>query len=73
LAHEGGDDVVRAYCRRIGIPSEARLLEALTMAYWLDYVSYRLQTHPHQRFEPRWLERNVSLVLDAVPPLSWMT
>lgn len=65
-ARDGGDDFLRTYCSRLGVETDGKLLEALVLAYWLDYVSYRLQTHAYQAFEPHWVERNVSFVLDAV-------
>jgi aminoglycoside phosphotransferase (APT) family kinase protein len=71
-AREGGDDALRTYCRRIGFTIDGERLEALAMAYWLEYVSYRLQTHDHQLWEPLWPERNISLVLDAIGSLPWI-
>lgn len=65
-ARSGGDEVARAYCARVGVPSDPRWLEAVVVAYWLDRVAYQLQTHVHRRSQPRWLERNVTLVLDSV-------
>jgi aminoglycoside phosphotransferase (APT) family kinase protein len=71
-AREGGDDVARTYCRRIGFAIDGERLQALTLAYWLEYVSYRLQTHDHQLSEPLWPERNISLVIGAVGSLPWI-
>jgi aminoglycoside phosphotransferase (APT) family kinase protein len=68
-ARAGGDDVVRTYCQRIGFEIDGKRLDALTMAYWLDYVSYRLRTHAHQRAEPLWAERNIGLVLETINSL----
>jgi aminoglycoside phosphotransferase (APT) family kinase protein len=66
-ARSGGDDVVREYCERIGLDADPRLLEALAVAYWLDRVAYTLRTHRQRRAEPRWLARNVDLVVEAAP------
>jgi aminoglycoside phosphotransferase (APT) family kinase protein len=69
LARAGGDDVIRTYCRRSGLAIDGRHLEGLVMAYWLDYVSYRLQTHGQQLSESGWRKRNISLVLAGVDDL----
>jgi aminoglycoside phosphotransferase (APT) family kinase protein len=65
-AHGGGDEVARGYCRRLGFEGDARTLEALALTYWLDRTAYQLRTHLHRRGQPRWLERNVVAVLQAV-------
>lgn len=64
-ARSGGDDVARDYCDRIGLDADPRLLEPLAIAYWLDRVAYILRTHRQRRAEPRWLARNVDLVVEA--------
>ena len=66
----GGDSAVHAYCSRIGLDPQPGLLEALASAYWLDYVSYRLGTHPHQLSEPRWAERTIGFVVQSLEPTS---
>jgi hypothetical protein len=65
-ARSGGDEMARGYCGRLSIPCDAGWLEATVLAYWLDRVAYQLRTHVHRRRQPRWLERNVRHVLDAV-------
>jgi aminoglycoside phosphotransferase (APT) family kinase protein len=62
----GADDAVRTYCQRINLEADVKQLEALTIAYWLDHVSYRLRTHPHQVAEPQWAERNIGRVLETL-------
>lgn len=69
LAQAGGDAVIRRYCRAIGLDAERRLLEALVLAYWLEYVAYQLRTHGDRRLQPAWIEGNVALVLRDVAPL----
>lgn len=58
LARAGGDDVVRRYCRELGLPTDARTLETVVWAYWLDYAAYQLRTHLLRRSQPAWIERN---------------
>ena len=65
-AHAGGDDVARSYCQRLGFSLDPTRLEALALAYWLDYVSSQLRSHAYRLAQPRWLERNISLVLRVV-------
>jgi peptidoglycan/xylan/chitin deacetylase (PgdA/CDA1 family) len=67
-ARSGGDPLTRDYCGRVGIDHEPRVLEALVLRYWLDRLAYQLRTHEQRRSQPRWLERNVSSVLDALAP-----
>jgi hypothetical protein len=64
-ARSGGDDVTRDYCTRIGLSLDLRRLEAFALAYWLDRLAYQLRTHRQRRTEPRWLARNVDVVLHA--------
>lgn len=65
-ARAGGDAVLRDYCDRLGLSVDARTLEAIVLAYWLDRLGYQLRTHLHRRRQRRWLDRNVLHVLDAV-------
>jgi aminoglycoside phosphotransferase (APT) family kinase protein len=58
VARAGGDDVVRRYCRELGLPTDARTLETFVWAYWLDYAAYQLRTHLLRRSQPAWIERN---------------
>jgi aminoglycoside phosphotransferase (APT) family kinase protein len=62
----GGDSAVRRYCVEVGLDRDSRLLEALGVAYWLEYVAYQLRTHASRRTEPRWIEGNVERVLDEL-------
>jgi aminoglycoside phosphotransferase (APT) family kinase protein len=61
-ARAGGDEPVRRYCREIGVEPDPRLLEAVAIAYWLEYASYQLRTHLDRRSQPAWLEGNIELV-----------
>jgi Phosphotransferase enzyme family len=70
-ARAGGDEVARAYCRRVGFDADPRRLTALAYAYWLDRLGYQVRTHLHRHTEERWLERNVDLVLQAVSEDGW--
>jgi Phosphotransferase enzyme family len=65
-ARTGGGDLVRSYCQRAGLTVDPKQLEALVLAYWLDYVSYQLRTHLHRLAQPPWIERNIQLVLRVV-------
>jgi aminoglycoside phosphotransferase (APT) family kinase protein len=65
-ARAGGDDVVQGYCQRVGFSLDPQRLEALVMAYWLDYVSYQLRAHEHRLAQPLWLDRSISHVLRVV-------
>jgi hypothetical protein len=62
-ARGGGGDLIRSYCHRSGLRVDAQQLEALVVAYWLDYASYQLRTHLHRFAQPRWIDRNIHLVL----------
>jgi aminoglycoside phosphotransferase (APT) family kinase protein len=62
----GGDNVARAYCRRIGLEPSSAQLAALATAYWLERLAYQLRTFADRRRRPVWRERNVDLVLDAL-------
>jgi aminoglycoside phosphotransferase (APT) family kinase protein len=62
-----GDLTVAEYCGRIGLDADARLLQALAVAYWLDRAAYILRTHRQRRTERRWLEPNVHHVLASLP------
>jgi hypothetical protein len=67
MARGGGDEMVRAYCRRIGIEPEPRLLEAFVAAYWLCYVAWSVGSYADRASRPAWLEENVHAVLRAGP------
>jgi len=65
-ARDGGDELTRGFCRRLGIePTEARL-EALALAYWLERLAYQLSTYADRTERPVWVERNVDVVVRAV-------
>jgi Phosphotransferase enzyme family len=67
-ARAGGDEPARDYCRRIGIDPLPERLEGLVAAYWLDRLAYQLSTYADRAVRPRWLERNVAHVLQALAP-----
>jgi aminoglycoside phosphotransferase (APT) family kinase protein len=62
-ARAGGDETVRRYCRGVGLDPDPELLEALVLAYWLEYAAYQLRAHPDRHDQPEWIERNLELVL----------
>ena len=67
-ADAGGDDLARGYCRRIGLDHHPARLRNLVLAYWLVQLAYQLSAHPYRWHQPRWLERNIRLVLRHVAP-----
>ena len=64
-ARAGGDELARSYCRRVGFDPEPATLEALAIAYWLDFTAGQLALFS-DRAEPMWIRQNVELVLAAV-------
>ena len=65
-ARSGGDEVLRAYCERIGIDLDARQLEGLVKAYWLTRTARELQSYADRIERPRWLNGNVRTVVRAL-------
>ena len=65
LARAGGDETIARYGRGIGVELTGELLEALVVAYWLDYTAFQLRTHRIRRLQPRWLEHNVERVVQS--------
>lgn len=65
-ARQGGDEVVRTYARRIGLSLDAKLLESLVLAFWLDYLSQDLRKYGDRAGRPVWLRDNIAVVVDAV-------
>jgi hypothetical protein len=63
LARAEGDAAVRRYVRAVGIPADARTLESLVAAYWLEYVAHQLRAHPDRYRQQRWIAENVDRVL----------
>jgi aminoglycoside phosphotransferase (APT) family kinase protein len=63
LARAGGDETLRRYCSGVRLDPDPRVLEALVLAYWLEYAAYQLRTHPDRRGQRAWIEGNVELVL----------
>jgi hypothetical protein len=61
-ARSGGDQLVRRYNAELGLEADARLLEALVYAYWLEYAAYQVRAHPDRLSSPSWIEGNVRLV-----------
>jgi aminoglycoside phosphotransferase (APT) family kinase protein len=59
LARAGGDDLVRAYARRRGIPADPATLEALAVAYWMDRAGRELRPFDERRDIPAWVAANV--------------
>lgn len=68
-ARASGDATVRRYCAGVGLDPDPAVLEALVLAYWLEYAAYQLRTHADRRSQSAWIEGNVELVLrEAVSP-----
>jgi hypothetical protein len=65
-ARAGGDGPARDYCRRVGIEPSQEHLEALVAAYWLERLAYQVATYADRADRPRWVERNVVQVLNAL-------
>ena len=63
VARAGGDEVTRAYCRRVGLDPDARILEALVLAFWIDRTVLELDLRP-DTITPAWVDANVVTVLD---------
>jgi Phosphotransferase enzyme family len=58
-ARAGGDDTVRAFCRRIGVELREGLLEDLVIAWWLDRHAQQVRTYSDRLQRPAWLRDNV--------------
>ena len=71
LARSGGDERVREYCRRLGVPADPRTLEALAVAYWLNRVARQLA--PLSVFPQRegWADRNLRGPIRALTAAGW--
>jgi Phosphotransferase enzyme family len=65
LARAGGDQTIARYGVGIGVDLTPELLEALVLAYWLDYTAFQLRTHRIRRSQPRWIERNVERMVGS--------
>jgi aminoglycoside phosphotransferase (APT) family kinase protein len=66
LARAGGDELLHAYCRRIGVELAPGQLVSLVAAYWLNAVARELldpDRDPDHATEPYWREANVENVL----------
>jgi aminoglycoside phosphotransferase (APT) family kinase protein len=66
-ARQGGDEVLRGFCERIGIRVGPIVLEAIVAAYWLQRLAYQLSTYADRTERPAWMTRNVDLVVRAFP------
>jgi Phosphotransferase enzyme family len=62
VARDGGDAALRRYCREVDLAADARVLQALVSAYWLEYAAYQLRTHRDRHLQPDWIKNNVELV-----------
>ena len=65
-ARAGGDELTRGFCRRLVVEPTPALLEALSVAYWLERLAYQISTYADRTERKVWLERNVDEVLQAV-------
>ena len=62
----GGDATARDYCRRVGVNPLPDTLVALVAAYWLERIAYQLASYADRAGRRRWIERNVTSVLQAL-------
>jgi CelD/BcsL family acetyltransferase involved in cellulose biosynthesis len=65
----GGSEIVRSYCRRLGLDFDAAQSEALVGAYWLQAVAHELfdpDRDPNQAADPEWRSQNIELVLETL-------
>ena len=63
-ARDGGDELVRSYCDRIGVRLEPGWLELLALAYWLDRVAFDLRTFADRGRRDVWLRNNVDFTAE---------
>ena len=68
VVRAGGDEPLRSYCRALGLPPDAQLLESLLAAYWLDWISYELRAYADRDrgTRPVWTRENVDVPLRAL-------
>jgi hypothetical protein len=59
LARAGGDDRIRAYCERVVLPADGKLLGALAVAYWLERVDRDVGMFPQRTRDRQWMDANV--------------
>lgn len=65
-ARAGGDTSTPQLCAELGFDATPSVLEALVIAYWLDYVAYQLTLYVDRGRRPRWLSENVTNVVAAL-------
>jgi aminoglycoside phosphotransferase (APT) family kinase protein len=65
-ARAGGDDLARRYGDALGLPRDPRTLEAVAVAYWLDFLAYQLRSYAHRRSQSVWMRVNVEAVARAL-------
>jgi hypothetical protein len=70
-ARAGGDERLRAYCAALGVPGDARTLEALAVAYWLDRTARDLRPFDDRAGRPAWLRSNIRAPLAALEAAGW--
>jgi aminoglycoside phosphotransferase (APT) family kinase protein len=67
-ARGGGDEIARAYCRRIGLETDPDLLEALVGAYWITRTARELELYADRVERRLWMRHNVEAVIPALAP-----
>ena len=65
-ARAGGDEVARLYAERVGFTLDRSTLEALVLAYWLDFIAGQLRLFVDRADSKVWIRQNVELVLNVV-------
>ena len=64
-ARAGGDELARDHLRRVGVTASPVLLEALALAYWLDFVARQLRVFGDRGASETWVRQNVDVVVAA--------
>jgi len=68
---EQGHPLIERYCAATGVPNDARTLEGLMAAYWLDRTSRELLPWWDRLQRDGWLERNVREPLAMLVAAGW--
>jgi aminoglycoside phosphotransferase (APT) family kinase protein len=71
LTRAGGDERLRTYCAAVDVPADARTLEALAVAYWLDRTARDLRPFADRSRRSAWLQSNLRVPLAALEAAGW--